>query len=50
MAVRPCSVPYGTFDGWSVAYKDPCGLGLSGLTWFAVFVDDKPLLYVGLSA
>ena len=30
--------------------QNPPGFGLPGLTWFAVFVDDKPLLYVGLPA
>ena len=30
--------------------QNPRGFGLLGLTWFAVFVDVKPLLYAGLSA
>ena len=51
MAVCPCSVPYGTFDGWSSCpAKTLMVFGLPGLTWFVVFVDDKPLLYAGLPA
>ena len=48
MAVRHCSVPYGTLDGWSPWPTNPCGFGLPGLTWFVDFVNDKPLLYAGL--
>ena len=51
MAVRPCTVPYGTFVGYSPWHaKTLVVFGLSGLTWFVVFVDDKPLLYAGLPA
>ena len=30
--------------------QNPRGFGLPGLTWFAVLVNDKPLLYAGLPA
>ena len=30
--------------------QNPRGFGLPGLTWFVVFVNDKPFPYMGLSA
>ena len=30
--------------------QNPRGFGLPGLTWFVVFINEKPLLYAGLQA